>query len=82
MCDNIFIASQQLSIKQVKETLKTACAYVYSGDYEKLGQLQVAIELFIASNDMGDEVYKQKCLAYDLLDRQLKKRGENIIIEV
>jgi hypothetical protein len=59
----LFNAKDKFSIKQVKETLKTACYWVYNGNVDKLGELQVALDLFILANDLGDEVYKQKCEA-------------------
>lgn len=82
MCDkDLFDVVGKFTNKQLKDTLKTACAKVYSGDYERLGELQLAIDLFILANDMGDEVYKQKCDAYQKLQRHLKNGNETVKIE-
>lgn len=62
-------ACKTFTVKQIKDTFKSACEQVYSGDYDKLGNLMLALDMFILCNDMGDDVYKQKCEAVEKLKR-------------
>lgn len=56
----LFNVTDRFSHHDISETLKTE-AFNVSHDITRLPRLMIAIDMYILKNDLGDEIYKEKC---------------------